>query len=285
MNKRIKNAVICGLVALVTFVNSVSMMKSQKQAATTTYNQDKVKSNIYAQAKVVWDIEADITVSEKSDKTVSYKKNTWYQGMPYTQLADYSLKDFASCCCMHNVQRSKVTETNLLSRSYLVQIDLRKFDGCKNLRIGNDCSTAVAVAWRSCNNSLRIEDIDTSTFLSCAKSGSYSTYHLKTVGGYSIGSNTDTKSFLSKNENKSIIKNCYAKLKIGDAVFYRSGGKGHAMMVVATGSNCVYVIEQCGLSDKRTVQRTSWEVEKKYTYDDLIKSGYLPIYSTDVRKS
>ena len=231
------------------------------------------------QSNVKWSSSKDIEILRKyaSDgKTYlkdSYSKNTTYYGLPYSQIANDSTGTFISNFDGNNgsatlvdvISGNKIT----LKGSYLNSHNL------SSCSLGNDCSTAVALAWASRCSGMDYKNISTLDFLDCAQNGSNSSYHMKTLGGYSIGSKYTTGYCTSNNSRKQTVFGYYDKLKSGDSLFYRKSSKGHAMLVTSTGKDYVIVTEQCGLSGT-----SSWKTSKKYTYDELYNKGYLPVYCT-----
>lgn len=65
----------------------------------------------------------------------------------------------------------------------------------------------------------------------------------------------------------------YRKLQPGDAVVTHGSGY-HVRLVSSVTSNGVYCIEQSGLV---TANRSSWQVNKYYSFATLFNNGYVPV--------
>ena len=87
------------------------------------------------------------------------------------------------------------------------------------------------------------------------------------------GSLTNSVKICSKN-GRSTMYSAYKQLKPGDLVLYGVGTTGHVRMVSAVGSGYVKCIEQSGLVP---ANKTSWKVDKTYTYAQLYSSNYIPV--------
>ena len=84
------------------------------------------------------------------------------------------------------------------------------------------------------------------------------------------------------NDNgKDVIFAAYDLLKPGDAVMTRYETDGHVRLVSKADpeNRCVYVIEQCGVSSngQTASEHSTWRVDRKLSYDDLLNSNYIPI--------
>lgn len=240
----------------------------QTQAATT--NQSKVLKRMRDMANLRWRPQKDLKVStlgywDKVEKkmvvtsTTTYYSSNIYYGMPYSQVHNDSLEAFWTYA---NTGRSP-------------NADLYIYKGAS---AGNDCSTAVALAWKQCFSGMKYQEIDTSDFLSCAKTGKSDYYHMKTVQGYKIGSQNTTKDYCATKGKDTIIK-LYKGMQTGDSLFHRKTDNGHALLVASIDNKKETVV----CVEQRTYTSSgSWRT-KTYTFDDLYKQGYLPVYCTNVR--
>ncbi|MBO4747153.1 MAG: hypothetical protein J5607_03705 [Clostridiales bacterium] len=256
-------------------------LSSKKLNATPIAGTDRLQVILAMgyQSNVKWSSSKDIQILRKRDNNGnylkdSYSKNTTYYGLPYSQVANDSIGTFISICNGSNgaATLADVIFGNKISLkdSYL---NSHTLSSCS---LGNDCSTAVALAWASRCSGMDYAGISTLDFLSCAQIGSNSSYHMKTLGGYSIGNKYTTEYCNTTNDSiRQKVYGYYDQLKSGDSLFYRKSSKGHAMLVTSTGKDYVIVTEQCGLSGT-----SSWKTSKKYTYDELYNKGYLPVYCT-----
>ena len=100
---------------------------------------------------------------------------------------------------------------------------------------------------------------------------------MKTVGGYKIKTST-TKAYC-QNEGKTSIKNLYKKVQVGDSLFHRKEGKGHAILVASIDAKNERIV---AVEQREYTSSGSWRT-KTYSFDDLFSQGYLPVYCTDVR--
>jgi len=232
------------------------------------------------QSRVRWRSSKEFKVSRKSGgSTDTYKKDTVYTGMPYTQESNKKIGEFLDQCTYNG---GKANLSNISNRNTLdLKSSVIPATGVWNY--GNDCSTAVAIAWSTCFPQMNYAAISTSDLMSCAKNGTNSTYHLRTVAGYKIGNITNTASYCSSNsDRKNAVIGYYRAMLPGDSLFRRndSSGKGHAMLVYSVSLYGVRVTEQCGLSGT-----SSWKRNKYYSFDELYSNGYLPVYCTNVARS
>ena len=132
-------------------------------------------------------------------------------------------------------------EYYLSGRTYVGPASQRKY-------LGSDCSSACSMAYRKVRSSFPI----------------LTTYYMFPVKGYckAVGS------------YKHYSHSAYKQLKPGDLVLYGVGTTGHVRMVSAVGSGYVKCIEQSGLVP---ANKTSWKVDKTYTYAQLYSSNYIPV--------
>lgn len=155
-------------------------------------------------------------------------------------------------------------------------------------RLSNDCADAVSWAWARVGNSFSF----TLTGNMTAARGCLP------VGNYKTAESTYKKTReLCKENGEEVMFGCYAILQMADAVVTYNG-TGHAMMIaenhpVRTNNGIdpeesyVLVHEQFTGNARQEVTRVDEEtgltvyclggVDRKYTYSQLFKKGYLPI--------
>ena len=271
-------ALLCVFSVGIPFLMSSARLNATVNAA---IDQESVLLMSSYQSTVKWKSSKEFKVLRKNGgSTDTYKANEIYTGMPYTQITDKKIGEFLDCCTYQNGKAylSYITDQKTLELKSTV---LPANGGYWNF--GNDCSTAVTLAWSTCYPEIKYSEINTETFLTCAKNGSYSTYHLKTVGGYKTGNISSTKDYcVDKSTNQSrhdAVIGYYRAMVKGDSLFYRKPGQGHALLVISVSGNGVRVTEQCGLSGK-----SSWKTNKYYSFEDLYNKGYLPISCTNIAR-
>lgn len=174
-----------------------------------------------------------------------WEKGKIYKGIPYSQAyRNTSLEKFRA---------------NLNGKVYVGPTKPDSY-------LGNDCSSAVSMAWKKANSKFQITS--TVGFLPGNK-------NIKKVGSYDYKSSSITKTTCSYNKVNKMVK-AYKKLKPGDAVVtrYKEGKKivGHVMLVSSVQSNSIKVIEQTTLEGNST-----WRVNKEYTFSVLFKNDYIPV--------
>lgn len=259
-----KRKLLKGLAVAIAFA-CVSAIGVPTQKSTNAYSWNALLAyrEMQAMSSVKWKPQKtmEVVVKQKPDGTIestsTYSSNKTYYGIPYSQKHNSTYNDF----------QSKVSNGVYTNLTYVS--DNKTYYG----QNGNDCSTAVALAWKTSFSSIKYAKIYTQDWLDCARSGSNSTYHLKSIGG-TIGSNKYSNNWsLSKEE----VLRRYKNVKEGDSLFYRNkSGSGHALLVINLSYQGFYCLEQCGLSGN-----TSWK-QVRYSYDELYNSHYLPVRCWDV---
>ena len=172
-----------------------------------------------------------------------WNKGTVYSGIPYSQWT-------------RNTTLGKF-EYYLSGRTYVGPASQKKY-------LGSDCSSACSMAYRKVRSSFPI----LTTYYMFPVKG-----YCKAVGSYKHYSLTNSVKICSKN-GRSTMYSAYKQLKPGDLVLYGVGTTGHVRMVSAVGSGYVKCIEQSGLVP---ANKTSWKVDKTYTYAQLYSSNYIPV--------
>ncbi len=169
---------------------------------------------------------------------------TTYTGIPYTQYGRYTnLETFKSYLNSSNVYTGPSSYS-----------DYR----------GNDCSSAVAYAWRSVDSSYPVQ----STYYMMPSTNDAN--KVVKVGSWTDTGNSDS-SCTSTGRTKMYA--AYDQLQPGDAV---NDSTSHIRLVVSVNKaeQTVKCIEQ---SSYKSGSTTSWKVDVNYTYANLFDNGYVPI--------
>ena len=213
-------------------------------AAKETASRSKAVDYMRAMATLRWKPAYTITYWNATDGR-KWLKDITYTGVPYTQYNKTSLETFKSA---------------LTGSAY-------KGPSARNNYLGNDCSSAVTLAWKNVNSAVTVTYTG-NMFPTSA--------NLKAVGSYRASSKTNTSSIVKSGNSKAVMFAAYAKLQPGDAVIYHIGYLGHARLVtsVNTQKKTVTCIEQSGLV---AAKRTSWQIDKVYTFEQLYQGNYIPV--------
>ncbi len=198
-------------------------------------------------ATIRWTPSEDLTYWNKKYGVV-FKKGEHYTGIPYTQRnRQTSAKRFKKHLDAEGV--------------YTGPLDY----------LGSDCSSSVSNAWRAVDPELPF----LSTHLMFPGMG-----NIVKVGDYQVTSLLLTSKIIEDN-GEQVIMDAYRALKPGDAVMTRYETDGHVRLVsqVEPENKSVYIIEQSGVSGNgQTVgDHSTWRVDRKISYEDLLKNGYIPI--------
>ena len=232
--------------------STYSADKNDKADTSSSLNADEKETE--SRASAVDYMRAMGTIRWKPAYTITYwnatdgrkwVKDITYTGVPYTQYNKTSLETFKSA---------------LTASTY-------KGPAARNKYMGNDCSSGVTLAWKHVNNAVAVTYTG-NMFPTSA--------NLKAVGSYRASSKTNTSSIVKSGNSKATMFAAYAKLQPGDAVVYHIGSLGHTRLVtsVNTKKKTVTCIEQSGLV---TAKKTSWQVDKVYTFEQLYQGNYIPV--------
>lgn len=211
--------------------------------------------------------------STKRDEVVGYMRNmatiTWTPGTSFTHWSGG--RTWMAGVYYKGIPYSQSSRNTTLE-AFRAKLSGTKYVGPakKSTYMGSDCSSAVSMAWRKADTSFAITN--TSGLLpgntKISKVGSYT---------YSSSYGNNTKAACVSN-GISKMKNAYKQLKPGDAVVERhksgSGAAGHVMMVVSVSSTGITVIEQTTYDN---TLKSTWRVDKYYSFDALYEKGYLPV--------
>lgn len=210
----------------------------------------------------------DYTKVKPYTKTLLYQPGVTYFGLPYVS--------------HHNGIESfgKYLDSN---KVYTGPID---FDHC----LGVTCASSIKVAYRSVSPTVAFGG--TPNILPHARKGTVA------VGDYQWQADTSAEATLTadiiRRSTPNAILEAYALLQPADALATRSrsGEKfnGHGRLVsskpvvVRTASGKInprksylLVIEQCGSFYKSAPRTTTWRIDKKYTFAELLESHYVPL--------
>lgn len=254
---------------------------------------DQAEAYMRQMATVLWRASEDITYSNSSksvdplmdslNNLTVIKAGRLYRGIPYTHAGSdtAALLEYAGEPDEKGIYTISGLPWQALNADY------------SSARIGNDCSSAVGLSWGILGNSLkRISKTKNLT----------ENYGYIPVGEYKTNAEAHpyTVDVVVAN-GMNIMSKAYSQLQKADAVVNRNATdtNGHTMMIVTNetvyGSNGdidpirshVTVLEQT--SGRIEKQKCSYSeelgedvylvyyIDKKYTYNDLFTSGYLPV--------
>ncbi|MBM3859662.1 MAG: hypothetical protein FJ395_08440 [Verrucomicrobia bacterium] len=210
----------------------------------------------------------DFTRARPYTKTLTYQPGTRYIGIPYVS-NHRGVELFR-----HNLDANKV---------YLGPTN---YAHC----LGVSCAPAIKVAYRNVSPTLTFTG--TPNILPHARKG------IVAVGNYQWEVDTPANATLTKDiiaaSGTNAILEAYALLQPADTIAARtlSGTNifGHARLVssapevvrdskgkINTRESWLRVTEQCGSFNKDVDYNTTWRVNKKYTFADLIAKHYVPL--------
>ena len=250
---------------------------------------DEAEAYMRRMGTVLWRSEEDITYTIKSNilpeedtgksTRLEIKAGRIYQGLPYSYggVTDTSFLEFAGEPENGVYTISGVTWETLSGA------------GSVSSRLGNDCSSAVTLAWASIGANMTM----TSTQYMTPSRG------YVRVGEYTSNDEDNTNSAIAcANNGEQAMFAAYAQLLKADAVVKRSSSSGHTMMVVSNAP--VYTKDGTidGKESKVTIldqtrshfngEKTRYDeklqenvyriygIDTTYTYQRLLEEGYLP---------
>ncbi|MBO4928737.1 MAG: hypothetical protein J5379_10905 [Clostridiales bacterium] len=261
-----KNSVWKRTALAVSIVAGILLTAYPKQTS-AAYNYGNTKQKAVCEAmdrmaRIQWRPSSKVSIGN-----CSYSPKVTYRGMPYTQLSNITYDYFIAHC------------TKSAKDPYYVYSDSQ----------GNDCSTAVALAWMVYFPGINYAGTWTGDYLECTRYGSNAKYHMKTVGGYATNK-ANTKDYCVS-VGYNTVKKYYQQLKPGDALlkyYQKPNSKGemvtskHVVLVVGVSASAVQITDQCGRGSGDNT-KTTWRRKKTITFQDLYKQYFLPVYCTDVR--
>ncbi len=129
--------------------------------------------------------------------------------------------------------------------------------------MGNDCSSAVSMAYRKVNESFPVTNT----------TGLYPVRrNTKKVGGYNNYNSTSSTYICNKN-GKSAMKQSYQLLQAGDLLLTNYGNP-HVMMVTGVGNGYVTVTHQ---TTYKSSLHSTWRINEKWSFDSLYSSKHIPV--------
>lgn len=249
-----------------------------------------VEAYMQRQGEILWRSDADVlytldstVLPEESDKNkqIQIVAGRLYQGIPYAYSSGSvgTLTEFAT------------GEPDANGIHTLTGLTWEAFSGYhKSARLGNDCSSAVVLAWSQIGASVTAE---TTEFM-CFDHG------FLPVGDYEIipDTNEPTGAVIAKNGAETMFA-AYAQLQKGDALVRRASA-GHAVLVTDVNvvrredgsidpiSSCVTIWEQTSAYSKNQTITHNHEVTGEpvyglytrgtdFSFQYLLKKAYLPI--------
>lgn len=295
---------LCAILAVLLLMGFAACGQTAPQGETTTSptqaseeilnaRRDQAESYMRQMANVLWRASEDITYSngpksvdpmvDSLNNLTIIKAGRLYRGIPYTHAGSdaSALLEYAGEPDEKGIYTISGLPWQALNGDYT------------NARIGNDCSSAVGLSWGILGNSLkRISKTKNLT----------ENYGYLPVGEYKTDPEAHPYTVdVAVINGMNIMCKAYSKLQKADAVVNRNATdtNGHTMMIVTNevvyGNNgdidpirsYVTVLEQTsGRIEKQQYKYDEtlgedvyavYIIDKKYTYNDLFTSGYLPI--------
>ena len=286
---------ICILLALLMLLGLTACgstaVQSQRDSEILAERRDQAESFMRQMATVLWRAEEDITYSNSQSDAptgIYVADPTYivagrlYRGLPYSHAASDTdaFLEFAG----------EPDDKGIYSISGLTWHSLHGKRGTP--RIGNDCASAVGLAWGTLGNSL----VKNGYTKELTEQNGY-----LRVGEYESPSDQYPPTFdICEQNGLWVMYNAYAQLQKADAVVMRNkaDNNGHTMMIVTVEvvktngeidgqKSYVTVLEQTsGYIEKQSFNYDetlgenvyqTYAIDKKYTFMDLYASGYLPI--------
>ncbi|MBQ6701563.1 MAG: hypothetical protein IJN17_01240 [Clostridia bacterium] len=193
---------------------------------------------------------------------LNFKKGQTYYGLPYTR-AFSGLDDF-TVHIENGVYKGPCGDYNTMP--------------------GNNCSSSCDLAWRR----YLVSDTEaTYTYVP-----GFGNKTISPVGDYTYPSgNRDTYKIIEQNDQQKLFES-YALVQPADAIVKWSDARsaGHARMVaenavvvrnaagkINAGRSYIVVIEQTNKLTTVDGKQSTWLVDKKYTFTELMNDGYIPV--------
>ncbi len=149
---------------------------------------------------------------------------------------------------------------------------------------GNHCSSSISLSYARVSSKAKFNH--TTKMMPNANAG------MKALGNYLYDEKDATTDLIfAKNRDLDVFSEGYALLEKGDAILYCDGKTGHTRMIIENHveknaqdkidikKSYVVTIEQTSSFDETRTDRvvTTWYVEHKYTYAQLIETRYIPL--------
>jgi len=216
-----------------------------------------------AMAEVEWVPQSDVTWF-RSKNGVIFHAGERYKGLPYTQAGRLtSLEDFQSLLKTENDQPI-----------YTGPTEPGKY-------CGTDCSGACSYAWRSVIPEfpvMKTWDMQPGVYSRINPETGVPEPWLERVGHWKMTDFHDSRSVVKEN-GPEVMTASYDLLLPGDWLVKRPDGHVRMVSRVDSANRKVYVIEQTGLTPEGKLKsdHQSWRVDYEYSYEELLKDGYLPV--------
>ena len=265
---------------------------SQQDAQILAERRDIAESYMRKMATVLWRATEDISYSNNSQSVdptteakdiIRIRAGRLYRGLPYSHAAGgpNAFLEYADA----------PDEKGIYSISGLTWHSLNGSNA--TARLGNDCASAVGLAWGQLGNSLTQ---DSNTKYMTTQNG-----YLR-VGEYTSNDDAHTYTLpVCEQNGYDVMAAAYAQLQKADAVVRRNkaDNNGHAMLVVDVhvertendaingATSYITVLEQTSGAIENEICHydetlgenvyQTYLIDKKYTFFDLFSAGYLPI--------
>lgn len=213
---------------------------------------------MYAMSQVKWKPETEMDFSSIS---IKYSPRETYYGLPYNVWIDGNLEGFERYIDDRGVYAGPSTWSTAP---------------------GNHCTSSIKSAWLTVSNSISF----TVSINMLPDSGT----GILAVGEYDwTSADKHTSNIIEKN-SADIIYEAYALAKKGDAILSAWGDTGHARMLAEDATVVRYANgkinptrsfftthEQTNAFDSTSSVKTTWKVNKIYTFEAVYKKNYIPI--------
>ena len=262
-------------------------------AAILAQRRDVVEGHMRYMGTVRWQVDEEVTYSYKgvvsgnatAQDTITLKPGRIYQGIPYTHGTGsaYNFLDYAV-----SQNEKGVYQLSNLPQAALDGVN-RSGEG-NRARVGNDCADCVFWAWSQVSSTIFFENtVHMTEAYGCLKVGDYE-FNMPIM-------ETHTKEVTAANGDETMFA-AYAQLQKADALVYvKDSSGGHAIMAVENhveyredgqidgSKSYITILEQnAGSEVNQTVRMDGDDViflceilDKKMTYRQLYRTGYLPI--------
>lgn len=238
---------------------------------------DWVVDYMYKMANVKWTParDMDLTLDSKGNlvgKTLTFKKGVVYHGLPYINLStDTDYEDFISDPSMKWDEAKGV---------YVYDCPVNR---ANDDALGNDCSSAILLAYRRFDTEITAYDTG-HCFPLGTKTGIYA------LGEMVVGANDKDTETITNNTPEQTHYEALALLQKGDTVIWRTTA-GHTRMVLEVhvernaqgkihGSRSyIKTIEQTNTIDSQRKDdvKTNWYIEHTYNFNQLREKFYIPV--------
>ena len=268
---------------LVLFVSCiVSFSAFENVNAFTGTKRSIAISYMQSMANQLWIADGAIHMSTNSTAGTyaDYYGSTLYHGVPYTWDTNDTLNGFLT-------KKNTAGTPMVTYRTGSVPPYFK--DPQPTITVGNDCSTAVALAWNAAGSSINATTIGTDEML--AEINRTSTGVIAMVGSYSISGDSESKTTANNPTKQTIMFAAYAQLKPGDACIYRWSKGGHAILVTGVTSTSITYIDQIGVGSEGSAGAYGWRLSSTHstwtpagqmTFTELYANHYIPLTVFDI---